>query len=160
MSGAYRDFYNSLATGSFANWIVTDFKDFLISTLSNDRDSSAAELQFFLYAVTEKGWGEIRQSVVEWKSANKNRHVLACVGTDHAITDPEGLEAMQKDCVAVRLMQNYRGIFHPKVVWLKRDSQSVLLAGSNNITRDGLLNNIEFALGIRFEHTEDNLVKC
>ena len=112
-------------------------------------ESGEANLRFYFYAVTLRGWSEIRQGVIDWTQFDQTRKVSAYVGTDHAITDPAGLEAMRDDGVAVRLMKNYRGVFHPKVVWLKRPEESRVWAGSNNMTRDGLINNIEFAVAIR-----------
>jgi hypothetical protein len=52
---------------------------------------------------------------------------------------------MVADGVAVRLMTAYRGTFHPKVIWLRAERFNLIWIGSNNLTRDGLLNNIEFA---------------
>ena len=53
---------------------------------------------------------------------------------------------MKKDGAEVHLMQAYRGVFHPKVVWLAGSGRNAVWVGSNNLTRDGLLNNIEFAV--------------
>ena len=139
----------SLPTGSFATWSVTALKDSLISTLKGDKAPGDANLRFYLYAVTLQGWSEIRQGVLDWRKLDNAREVSAYVGTDHAMTDPTGLEAMRSDGIAVRLMKNYRGVFHPKVVWLERSKESHVWAGSNNMTRDGLIYNIEFAVVIR-----------
>ena len=143
----------TLPTGSFGNWTVTTFKDSLISTLKGDGAGAGGKLRFYFYAVTLRGWSELRNAVRAWLEFDDGRTANAYVGTDHAITDPEGLEAMAGDGVVVRLMQNYRGVFHPKVVWLERSRESCVWAGSNNITRDGLINNIEFAISIRSADT-------
>lgn len=139
----------SLPTGSFATWTVTALKDSLISTLKGDDVPGDANLRFYFYAVTLQGWSEIRQGVLDWRKVDNAREVSAYVGTDHAMTDPKGLEAMRMGGVTVRLMKNYRGVFHPKVVWLERSKESHVWAGSNNMTRDGLIDNIEFAVVIR-----------
>jgi hypothetical protein len=73
------------------------------------------------------------------------RTVVAYVGTDHGLTEPDVLRRMRSDGVEVRLMRTYHGIFHPKVLWLSGPSTNLLWVGSNNITRDGLLHNVEFA---------------
>ena len=147
----------SLPTGSFATWTVTALKDSLISTLESDDASGDANLRFYFYAVTWQGWSEIRQSVLDWIDFDNAREVSAYVGTDHAMTDPAGLEAMRSDGVAVRLMKNYHGVFHPKVVWLERSKESHVWAGSNNMTRDGLIDNIEFAVVIRCVDIPQNM---
>lgn len=139
----------ALPTGSFGNWTVTKLKDSLISALAGDGRADGAKLRFYFYAVTLSGWNQIRTFVRTWLERDDRRSACAYVGTDHAITDPAGLEKMAKDGVAVRLMRDYRGVFHPKVVWLERAHESCVWAGSNNITRDGLVNNIEFAVVIR-----------
>ncbi len=148
---------DSLPTGSFATWTVTAFKDSLILTLKSDKVPGDANLRFYFYAVTLRGWSEIRQGVLAWTEFDCNREVSAYVGTDHGITDPQGLQAMSDDGVAVRLMQNYRGVFHPKLVWLKRPGESHVWAGSNNMTHDGLVNNIEFAVAIRCANIPQDL---
>lgn len=139
----------ALPTGSFGNWTVTKLKDSLISALAGDGRADGAKLRFYFYAVTLSGWNQLRDSVRTWLECDDDRSACAYVGTDHAITDPDGLEEMADDGVAVRLMLDYRGVFHPKVVWLERAHESCVWAGSNNITRDGLVNNIEFAVAIR-----------
>ena len=138
-----------LPTGSFSTWKVAEFRDSLNSTLKEDRKKGDAQLRLYFYAVTKRGWDEIRGSILSWMKFDQRRKVFAYVGTDHAITDPEGLKAMADDDVTVRLMSNYRGVFHPKVVWLDRSTRCRVWVGSNNLTRDGLINNIEFAVTIR-----------
>ena len=146
-----------LPTGSFAQWDVAAFKDSLLSTLRDDHEKNDAKLHLYFYAVTMRGWDEIRGDVQRWMEFDQRRKVVAYVGTDHAITEPRGLKAMRKDGVAVRLMKNYRGVFHPKVVWLDRSTRCRVWIGSNNLTRDGLLNNIEFAVTIQSDDTPKEL---
>lgn len=99
----------------------------------------------FFYAVTEPGWRAVRQAFKKWKARSAGREIVAYVGTDHGITETDALRLMIDDGVSVRLMTTYRGVFHPKVIWLKAAPKSSVWIGSNNLTRDGLLNNIEFA---------------
>ena len=148
-----------LPTGSFAQWDVTAFKDSLLSALKDDREKGDAKLLLYFYAVTMRGWKEIRSGIRRWTKFDRHRNVVAYVGTDHAITDPEGLEYMCSDGVAVRIMESYRGVFHPKVVWLNRPSRCQVWIGSNNLTRDGLLNNIEFAATIQSAGAPEELRK-
>lgn len=150
---------NHLPTGSFSMWKVAEFRDSLNSTLKEDREKGDAQLRLYFYAVTKRGWDEIRTSTLSWMKFDRQRKVSAYVGTDHAITDPEGLKAMDADGVTVRLMSNYRGVFHPKVVWLNRSTQCQVWIGSNNLTRDGLLNNIEFAAMIQSDDVPQELRK-
>lgn len=148
-----------LPTGSFARWDVTAFKDSLISTLKIDNEKDGADLRLYFYAVTMRGWGEIRGGIRRWMKFDPRRNVVAYVGTDHAITDPQGLESMRSDGVAVHIMENYRGVFRPKVVWLDRPARCQVWIGSNNLTRDGLLNNIEFAVAIQSDCAPQELKK-
>lgn len=103
----------------------------------------------YFYAVTQSGWDQVRQSILGWKGDDEERSVILFVGTDHGITDPIALEQIGKDGINVRLMIEYNGIFHPKVVWLQGSKRHIVWVGSNNLTRDGLLNNVEFALLVR-----------
>jgi hypothetical protein len=135
-----------LPTFVSAAWTVTGLRDSVTSSLASNKWGN--KLSLFFYAVTEQGWREIRNSVQTWKSSGPNRHIVAYVGTDHGITEPEALQLMHKDGVSVRLLSNYQGIFHPKVLWLAGNAKNSLWVGSNNLTRDALLHNIEFAVQI------------
>lgn len=126
-----------------ANWTVTALHDSLVRTLAVDKQGT--EIQLFFYAVTESGWRTIRRDLRLWLTKNEKRRILAYVGTDHAITEAEAIRLMVEDDVTVRLMTSYRGVFHPKVIWLRSPEGNTVWIGSNNLTRDGLLNNIEFA---------------
>ena len=64
---------------------------------------------------------------------------------------------MRSEGVEVRLMRHYTGIFHPKVIWFVGNSGSTVLAGSNNLTEDGLRNNIEFATVMKLAEVDANL---
>ncbi|WP_333981589.1 phospholipase D family protein [Burkholderia gladioli] len=144
-----------IPTGIFSSWAVTSFRDSLIAEL--DRKSRATELQLFFYAVTLSGWNEVSSVIRKWRSAKSRRKVTIYVGTDHGITDPDALEAMDRDGVFVQLMVNYSGVFHPEVVWLSGGTEHIVWIGSNNLTRDGLANNIEFAAMIRSDRVPDLL---
>jgi hypothetical protein len=64
---------------------------------------------------------------------------------------------MVNSTIDVRLMKTYRGVFHPKVVWLTGAANHLVWVGSNNLTRDGLLHNIEFAALIKARAVPDGL---
>lgn len=132
-----------LGTSQLGSWNVTELLDSLLAELP--RDKNCHTLRMYFYAVSVAGWQEVRSAITKWLSAKANRRVIAFVGTDHALTDPNALVQMQRDEIDVRLMCNYRGIFHPKVFWLEGARANLIWVGSNNLTRDGLVNNIEFA---------------
>lgn len=140
-----------LPTWISGKWSIAAFRDSLISTLQTDR--SCTTLCMYFYAVTRSGWDQLRQTILAWKSCNEKRTVLLFVGTDHGITDPSALKQISADGVDVRLMRKYNGVFHPKVVWLQGNKRHAVWVGSNNLTRDGLLNNVEFALLARTRET-------
>lgn len=119
------------------------YRESLIASLASDQ--TGAKLALLFYAVTELGWSELKPSIIAWSKRLKSRRVVAYVGTDHAITDPQALQQMSSDGVDVRLLVRYRGIYHPKVVWLSGPRHHLVWVGSNNLTREGLLNNIECA---------------
>jgi HKD family nuclease len=136
--------HTTLPTCRFDSWTATALNTSLAKELL--RDKEADSLQMFFHAITSSGWNEIRKPVLKWMNAKTRRRVTVFVGTDHAITDPHALEMMQEATIEVRIMNNYRGVFHPKVVWLNGKSKNLVWVGSNNLTKDGLLNNIEFAV--------------
>lgn len=142
---------NHLPTWISGEWSIAAFRDSLISTLRADR--SCTTLSLYFYAVTWSGWDQLRQSILLWKSCDEERTVRLFVGTDHGITDPSALKQITKDGVDVRLMRKYNGVFHPKVVWLHGSKRHAVWVGSNNLTRDGLMNNVEFALLARTQET-------
>lgn len=131
-----------LPTMTAGAWALASFKDTLVSTLAADKRGT--KLLLYFYAVTESGWREVCESICQWR-ANTKGEVVAYVGTDHGLTDPDAIRLMLKHHISVRVMVRYFGVFHPKVVWLQGDGQHLVWIGSNNLTRDGLLNNIEFA---------------
>jgi len=141
------EMHTHLPTGILGSWSATALQASLIDELKRDRTSK--NLKMFFYAVTNSGWREIRNSVKEWRRLGKGRSVVAFIGTDDAITDPLALENMLGDDVDVRLMEEYQGIFHPKVVWLEGAEGNVVWVGSNNLTKRGLLLNVEFAVVVR-----------
>ena len=143
--------HKHLPTWISGKWSVAAFRNSLISTLKGDR--SCTTLSMYFYAVTHSGWDQIRQPVLKWKGDAEERAALLFVGTDHGITDPSALKQISEDGVDVRLMLEYHGVFHPKVVWLQGNKRHIVWVGSNNLTRDGLLNNVEFALLVRARNT-------
>lgn len=137
----------ALPTGTFGSWTVTSLRDSFLEELANDQVSKA--LTMFFYAITSSGWEEVQEPVLRWVKARANRSVTVFAGTDHAITDPSALEVMHRQGINVRLMNSYSGVFHPKVIWMTGDEKNLVWVGSNNLTKDGLLHNIEFAVLIK-----------
>ncbi|MEZ0018071.1 phospholipase D-like domain-containing protein [Sinorhizobium fredii] len=157
MTTARLDFDQTLPTGSFDSWSVTALRDSLAIELAKDK--SSLSLAMFFYAVTSSGWSEIRKPVERWMRAVKARSVVAYVGTDHALTEPAAVMQMIETGLDVRLMKTYRGVFHPKVIWLAGGRQNCVWVGSNNLTRDGLLHNIEFAVLIKARESLPQLAR-
>lgn len=140
-----------------AAWAMSHFRDSAIKLLANDKAS--AELRLYFYAATISGWGLLAASVERWMRRQPRRPVTAYLGTDHALTDPDAMDAMHGAGVQVYLVRHYRGVFHPKVVWFVQPFGGILLAGSNNLTEDGLSNNIEFATMTTLSTTDPMLEK-
>lgn len=136
-----------LPTFTSASWTVASLRESLQREISSDTNSTT--LLIFAYAVTEPGWREVRPAIRAWMRARNGRSVVAYVGTDHALTEPDALCLMRKDGVRVRIMRKYNGVYHPKVFWLKGGARHSVWVGSNNLTREGLLHNVEFATLIR-----------
>lgn len=138
-----------------AAWAVTDFLAAAERVCETDKQSH--QLRLYFYAATESGWKRLRKSILNWCKARDDRTVTAYIGTDHALSDAAALEAMRSEGVEVRLMRHYRGVFHPKVIWFVGKAGSTILAGSNNLTEDGLRNNIEFATVTTLAKVDANL---
>lgn len=138
-----------------AAWAVTDFLDATIRLCSTE--TSSVQLRLYFYAVTVAGWKQLRSSILSWRKFASNRVVTAYIGTDHALTDADAIKNMQEDGIEVRLMRHYTGTFHPKVIWFSGKTSSTILAGSNNLTEDGLTNNIEFASVTKIARADANL---
>jgi hypothetical protein len=147
---------SALPTGTFDSWSVTSLRDSLFEELANDLVSRS--LKMFFYAITLSGWKEVQKPVLQWVKKSANRGVTVFVGTDHAITDPAAIEAMHRQGVDVRLMNSYSGVFHPKVIWMEGNKKNIVWIGSNNLTRDGLLHNIEFAALIKAREVPSELI--
>ena len=137
------DTYAQLPTFVDGKWAVADFHDSFISSL--DDCNIQGELYLYFYAVTAAGWDAIADGVTTWLHAKKKSVAYAFIGTDHALTDPDALVQMQAAGLTVYLVMNHIGIYHPKVVRLSNASRHMVWVGSNNLTRDGLKTNVEFA---------------
>lgn len=127
-----------------ADWTVAAFRDSVEEALAGDR--SGHRLSMYFYAFTEAGWDEIGNAIVGWMKRRKKRQVMLFAGTDHAITGADAIRRAQQDGIDVRIPLRYRGVFHPKVMWLAAPASHSVWVGSNNLTRDGLGNNVEFAV--------------
>ena len=145
-----------LPTMQAATWSVARFHDVLLSLLKSDR--KAMELRLYFYAVTAQGWQLARRPARQWLGRVPGRRLVAYVGTDHGITDADALSAMQSDGVRVRLLLHHVGIYHPKVAWfVRKDGGGLVLVGSNNLSHDGLLYNVEFATVTDLKHRNASL---
>lgn len=100
----------------------------------------------YFYAFTDAGWDNLRADIVAWMQRKKGRRVTLFAGTDHAITGPDAIRRAKRDGVQVWIPVRHRGVFHPKVMWLKGRNAHSVWVGSNNLTRDGLEHNVEFAV--------------
>jgi len=146
---------HQLPTFTSASWTVTGLLDSLKSELT--ADAACNQMRFFAYAVTLSGWQEIRDVFNEWKGRVNDRSTIGYIGTDHALTDPEAIRKMQRDGIEIRVMTAYNGVFHPKVFWLSGPRSNLVWVGSNNLTRDGLIQNIEFSTLIKSQHDNPDL---
>lgn len=147
--------HRHLPTWISGEWCVAAFRNSLISTLAADRFGST--LAMYFYAVTQSGWNQVRESILRWRDDDDERNVRLFVGTDHGITDPAAIKQIDEDGADARLVLEYHGVYHPKVIWLQGDKRHVVWVGSNNLTRDGLLNNVEFALLIQTQEAPTTL---
>jgi hypothetical protein len=146
-----------LPTLTSGTWTTTA----LLQSLDHElrRDRVATRLAIFAYAVTSPGWRELCPACILWLRRGAGRKIVAYVGTDHGLSDPEALREMARSGVEVRIMRRYQGIFHAKVFWLRGPDRNRLWVGSNNLTREGLLNNIEFALMVESPDENPDLIR-
>jgi hypothetical protein len=138
---------------SHAGWAVTDFYDSFVACL---REKQAEELRLYFYGVTNAGWNEVERDLRRWKNRT-GKEAVAYIGTDHGLTDPDALQSMIDANISLRVMRHYDGVFHPKVIWFKARRNHTILVGSNNLTRDGLTHNIEFATISQLSSVNDGM---
>src|SRR5216683_8193877 len=117
------------------------------------RNDSATRLLILSYAVSLKGWALIRSSVRGFHNRLPHRQVIAFIGLDHLLTEPEALRAMNEAGVAVNVISRWPNTFHPKVFAFLGTDTIAILSGSNNLTKRGLTSNYEFAARIDIENT-------
>ena len=146
-----------LPTLTSTGWSVTGLLASLREGLR--RDVEGEQFIIYAYAVTSPGWRELRVSCTRWLRAKAGRSIVAYIGTDHGLTEPDSVRTMVQDGIEVRLMCRYRGVFHAKVFWLRARKRNQLWVGSNNLTREGLLNNIEFALTLSAKREDRGLIR-
>lgn len=79
------------------------------------------------------------------------------VGIDNKGTSKEALEEFLKWNVDVFVYHSTaRSIFHPKVYFFEGDNEVLVIIGSNNFTEMGLSKNVESAVLIRYNKTEED----
>ncbi len=133
-----------LPTLTSASWSITALYDSLRSFLAED--TGGRHLRLFFYAAKTSGWNTIRASLESWLT-RRARACTAYIGTDHGLTDPDALDVMRK-VVNVRIMVEYRGNYHSKVIWCE-GAEHRLWIGSNNLTDGGFRKNIECAVHLQ-----------
>lgn len=145
-----------LPTIQDAAWTVTKFYDSFLSLLRSER--KAKELRLYFYAVTSQGWHLVRRQAKQWLGRVADRKIVAYIGTDNGITEPDVLDNMKTDGVFVKLLLQHDGVYHPKVVWfIDEAGGGIVLVGSNNLSLDGLLYNVEFSTITRLDIADANL---
>ena len=149
--------HTHLPTCAFESWTVASLRDSLLSELRGDNEGTI--LKMFFYAITRPGWQELQETLQHWRRSLSARRVVAYVGTDHGITDPKALKEMHDDEVDVQVMKTYQGAFHPKVVWLSGATSNSVWIGSNNLTKDGLIRNVEFAVVVKSQEIPQDLMR-
>lgn len=146
-----------LPTLSSGAWSISAFLQSLKTSLNTD--SHGERLIVYSYALTSPGWREIESEFVDWRRRRAGRTIVAYIGTDHGLAEPDAVRAMVRQGIKVRIMCRYRGVFHPKVLWLQGPKGNKLWVGSNNLTREGLVNNIEFALMLDSATANPDLIR-
>lgn len=142
----------TMVNGQFA---LRAFLDCLTSELRSNEESNRLDL--FFYAATLSGWNLLKDAIQFWQQQG-DREARVFIGTDHGLTEPEALLAISSMGVGVYIPTRYTGIYHPKVAVL-HGASTRLIVGSNNLTRNGLRQNIEFGCFMRFEETPNDLVE-
>jgi len=143
-----------MKTNSIIQQKKRKFKDLLIKI----HEASKCDFIGFASAYcTVSGVRKLENIIIN----SRKRQIV--VGLDDYITHPSAIKIMQ-NCYgcAVRVAGvNYTGRkFHPKVFFLGSNSprkHNTLVIGSANLTRDGLLNNIEAVTVVESENTREKI---
>jgi len=89
------------------------------------------------------------------KSHLKNMRIV--VGVDQNATSIEALEEIiQWNVDSYIYYSSSRNIFHPKIYLFEGDDAVLIIIGSNNLTQMGLVQNIEGAVEIEFNKSEED----
>lgn len=82
-------------------------------------------------------------------------HVSGAVGLDGGVTTAEALNALLSLSETSTVFHTVSGfIFHPKLYVVRGDDHGIVIAGSANLTCDGLYRNVELACGLELELTD------
>lgn len=103
------------------------------------------------YSASVAGWRKLAPVLVKWMAKKHGRVVRAYVGTDHGLTDPDALDEMIKAGVQLRLLTEYEGIYHPKVIhWDEGGGKGQAWIGSHNLSGAAFETNVEFGVRLNF----------
>jgi len=95
----------------------------------------AMEIKVLIAFLTEAG--------LTWLPKKKYTNSRFIVGVGLGITSAEGLKTLQAGGAEVRVFDDPKRLFHPKVVYVKTAKSEYLIVGSNNLTFAGISSNYE-----------------
>jgi hypothetical protein len=95
----------------------------------------AIEIKVLIAFLTEAG--------LTWLPKNKYEISHFIVGVGLSITTVEALKALQNGNAEVRVFDDRKRLFHPKVIYMKTAKSEHLIVGSNNLTFGGISSNHE-----------------
>jgi HKD family nuclease len=113
--------------------------------------STATEIKVMVAFLTNGG--------LNWLPKGSLEHSDFIVGIGLRITTPEALKSLQDKGATVRIFDETGKLFHPKAIYLRTDSNEVLIVGSNNLTSGGIASNHEMSLAIFRNEENDEVFK-
>lgn len=109
-------------------------------------NQTANGLTLLTYSASLKGWRVVRSMIIEFANTGRGRPVTAYIGLDDLLTQPSAIREMMADGVTTFLVSRWPNTFHPKIFAFTSRAETVILAGSNNLTERGLTSNFEFGV--------------
>jgi hypothetical protein len=109
---------------------------------------TAVEIKVLIAFLTEGG--------LSWLPEDRAPIAEFIVGIDLGITSPGALKTLQQRGACVRVFCESGKMFHPKAIYLRSDTDEILIVGSNNLTSGGIASNHEVSLSVHRNESSQN----
>lgn len=118
---------------------------------------SATRINIVVAFFRQSGWEQLKPFFE--KAVSKDISINIIVGQDFGLTDASALRQVNrlfsKSDNAKLYFSNSKNTFHPKLYWIENKNEHVIVCGSANLTKGGLIENDECSILVHAQGSDD-----